>query len=120
MCSASINTTVLVLSHKTIILQDIQNSTHLRKNQNSGSLSFHPFKKFIKDNHFTRIENEMFVVSVRWTRFSAIEEIGMVAAFPQLHDNIEKTGFPLSLSHSTIDRIDILFQDPSVPFYLHF
>lgn len=58
-----------VLSEKTIVLQYIENTTHLAEDEDSGPLRLHRRKQFIKDEHLARVFDEMFVGGIWRARF---------------------------------------------------
>lgn len=58
----------------TVILQDVQHSTHLRKDENARTLCFHGFQKLVKNEHFTGIVNKMLISGERRPGLGAIKD----------------------------------------------
>jgi hypothetical protein len=58
-----------ISSKQTIILQDIENATHLAEYKHTRSLRLHRFEEPIKDDHLSRIFDDMLVSRVWRTRF---------------------------------------------------
>lgn len=58
----------------TVILQDVQHSTHLRKDENARTLCFHGFQKLVKNEHFTGIVNKMLISGERRSGLGAIKD----------------------------------------------
>ena len=56
-------------SELTVVLENVQYPTHLRKDEYTRPLGFHRFQKFVENHHFTGIVNQMFVGGERWTGF---------------------------------------------------
>lgn len=129
----------------TVILQDVQHSTHLRKDENARTLCFHGFQKLVKNEHFTGIVNKMLISGERRSGLGAIKDyigcqqmfeknervkvekkkkkkrltVGVVTTFSELHNNIEQPRLALLFTSHTVDSINILLQKTLVPFPLH-
>jgi len=61
-----------VTTELTVILQNIQYSTHLGEDQNSRSFCLHRFEEFIENDHFTGIINEVLIGREGWSWFLQI------------------------------------------------
>lgn len=59
-------------SELTVILQDIEYSTHLGKDQDSRSLGLHGLEELVENDHFTSIVDKVLVGGERWSRFLQI------------------------------------------------
>lgn len=75
MCRATVNTTICcggpkvrswtpaktetrtISSEKTIILENVENTTHLTENENARAFCFHSFKQLVENDHFARVLN---------------------------------------------------------------
>lgn len=71
-------------SEQAKIFQNIQYPTHLAEDQHSGPFHFHSLEQFVKNDHLSGIFNNVFVGCIGWTRFCAVEEIGMTGDFAKL------------------------------------
>lgn len=93
-------------------MQDVQNPTHLRENEDSRTFLLHGTKYFIKNDHLACIVDDVLVGSIRKARFlmarisvssalkeedlellatySSVEQIGMTRYFTKLHDHIHE------------------------------
>ena len=58
-----------VFSEHAVILEDVKNSTHLRKDENSRSLRLHRFEELVEDQHLSRRVDEVLVGRERRSRF---------------------------------------------------
>lgn len=63
-----------VSTELTVILQDVQHSTHLRKDENPRTLRLHGFEEFVKNDHFTSIVNKMLIGGERRPGLGAIKD----------------------------------------------
>jgi hypothetical protein len=67
--------TQTVTPEQAIILQNIQNATHLAEDKDSRSFCLKGLKELIQNDHLARIFNEVLVRSVRRTWFLANNKI---------------------------------------------
>jgi hypothetical protein len=61
------------LPEQTIVLQYVQHAAHLTENEHSRSFRFQDCEHFVKDDHFARVLDEVYVGSVRRAGFLAFE-----------------------------------------------
>lgn len=74
-----------VSTELTVILQDVQHSTHLRKDEDARTLCFHGFQKLVKNEHFTGVVNKMLISGERRSRLGAIKDcIGCQQMFEEI------------------------------------
>ena len=102
-----------------VIFEYIEHSAHLGKDEDSTSLLLHALEQPIQDLHLSSVVYQMFICSIRWTRFCTIEKVRVVTAFPQLHHDIQQSSLSFLLRSHAIDSIDISLQERLVPFPLH-
>ena len=58
-----------VSPEQTVILHDVQHSTHLTKYQDTRPFDLYGGQQSVQDNHFSAILDEMFVSGIWRTRF---------------------------------------------------
>jgi hypothetical protein len=73
-----------ILSKQTVILQDIQHSTHLTETKDTRSFLLQIRQQLVEDNHLSRVLDGMFVGGVRRTRFGTVEQVGVTGDFAKL------------------------------------
>ena len=93
MGSGSINSAIFVVTKNAVIFKNIEYSAHLREDEDSAPLFLHPGKYFVKHDHLAGIVDKVLVGGVRWTGLSSFEQVRVVAAFSELHDNIQESRF---------------------------
>mmetsp|Transcript_34075 Transcript_34075/g.73803 ORF Transcript_34075/g.73803 Transcript_34075/m.73803 type:complete len:464 (-) Transcript_34075:575-1966(-) len=111
----SVDPAVLVPPEEHVVLQDIEQTGHLREDQHAGSLLLEPRQKLIEENHLTGVLDEVHVRRERWPRLGSLEQVRVVAALPELHDDVEEPA-PLS---SSVDGVNVLLHQVLVPLELH-
>ncbi len=74
-------------------------------------------KKLVKNGQLATILDQVFVCCVRWAGLHTVEEVGVVGALAQLHEDVLQTHF-FNFSSSVYD-VDVLHQDLGVQVTLH-
>lgn len=70
-------------------------------------------QQLVEDSQFAGIDNQMLASGVRWSRFSTIKQIWMIATFTKLHNDVEKTD---SISFTgRVDDVDVFNENLCVP-----
>lgn len=90
-----------VVSEHHVVFEDVENSTHLRENENSGALGLHRCEQLVEDDHLSGVVDNVLVGRVGRSRLGSVEEVGVVAALSELHDDVEQSGLALLLASST-------------------
>ena len=115
----AIDTAVLEVAEDAVVLENVQHATHLREDQDPASLLLHAHEELVQHDHLARVDHEVLVRGVWRSRLGTFEEVRVVAAFAQLHDDVEKPGLGLSLARGSVDGVNVLFQDLLIPPDLH-
>ncbi|RUS91447.1 hypothetical protein EGW08_000771, partial [Elysia chlorotica] len=80
----SIKAAVVIPAPETVVLQDIKHTLHLTILLESG-------QQLIQDDHFAAVFNQMIISCVgSLTWLHAVKQVRVVAAFPQLHEDVEQ------------------------------
>ena len=53
-----------VSTEQAVVLENIEHTTHLTEDEDTGSLLFHRFEEFIQNDHLAGIVDEMFIRGV--------------------------------------------------------
>lgn len=130
MIGVAVDAAVLVAAHAEIVLENVEHARHLRKDQAPRALRFQTLQELVKNDQFTTIiefrynyhtssergeipsSDEVLAFDIRRSRLSAREEVGMVDALAELHQNVRK---PRLGPTRHVDRIQILAQHLLVP-----
>lgn len=140
MCSTSINSTIpctedqeclevdvrlprTVLPEQAEILQDVEHATHLTEDEDSRSFRPEGTKEFVKDDHLSRVINEMLVSGVGRSGFlrrkvrkgvdrsiptyCAIKQVWVACDFAKLHDHIHQAGLSFLFASETCNGMSI-------------
>ena len=107
--SAAVDAAVVEgLRHK-VVLDNVEHARHLTKDEHTVPLGFHTHQQFVHEVHLaTRLVQ---VWAKRWQGavLNVGEEVGVVAALAQLHDDVEDGG-AASLAfrgHCSVDTVDV-------------
>ena len=94
------------IPHHQEVLQNVQHARHLRKNKNSMIPLLQPCQQFIQDFQLAASINQVF--PQRWQRsiLDVRKEVGVVAALPELHHEIQQ-GPARFLSCSALNGRDL-------------
>lgn len=97
----------------TIILKNVKLPGHLTENQHTALLLLQFGQQFVQDHHLAAIVDDVLVSGVRWARLGAIEQVRVVAALTQLHQNVLQA----HLLHfaGTVDYVYVLHQHLGIP-----
>lgn len=130
MCSVAIKSIVGEILPQTIVLQHIQHTCHLAEDEDSRPLLLETREELVQDAHLPAVDHQ---VSVRGeggtytdamhacmshggpdlTRFCTVKQIRVVATFPELHEDIEKSH--LTGLTSAIHNVNVLHQNLGIP-----
>ena len=119
MGGGAIDPAVPVVAKDAVILEDVEDATHLREDQDATALMLHANEELIQHDHLAGVENQVLIRGVGGAWLRSIEQVRMVATLPELHDDVQQPGLRLAASHRPVDGIDVPFQDLLVPIHLH-
>lgn len=77
------------------------------------TLLFQLGQQLVQHHHLSAVDHQVEVSGVRRARLRAIKQVGVVAAFPELHQHVQQTHF-VHLT-SRVQNVNILHQDLGVP-----
>ena len=99
-------------------MKEQKNIKNQPEDKDTGALRLQTSQQLVKQKHFATVLNKMLVRGVRRTWLNAIKQIRMVAALPQLHENVEQA-HALRLRRRRVEQVNILHQDFGVQLPLH-
>ena len=114
--SLTVEAAILVAAPPAIILENVEHSAHLREDENARALRLQLYEQFVEQMQLAAVLDEMLIGRKRRSRLGAVEEIRMIAAFAQMHENIHHARL-LDLA-GAVDNVEILHKNLRVPFAL--
>lgn len=72
----------------------------------------------VKEDHLSTVCDDVLAIGVRRTGLSTLEEVRVVGALAQLHEDVEELHLGL-LARLTVDDVDVTREDLLVPLDLH-
>lgn len=77
------------------------------------TLHFHLGQQLVQHHHLATVHHQVEIGGVRWAWLSPIKQVGMVAALPQLHEDVQQA----HLVHfsSRVQDVDVLHENLCVP-----
>ena len=87
----------------------------MREDENPITLLFESFEQKVQNTELHAVQVQVIPINEGWPWLLAIEEVGVVASFPQLHEHIEH----LLTVIGPVDGVDITSKNLLVRHFLH-
>mmetsp|Transcript_4036 Transcript_4036/g.14085 ORF Transcript_4036/g.14085 Transcript_4036/m.14085 type:complete len:240 (+) Transcript_4036:1586-2305(+) len=106
---------VLMLAVDHVILEDVEQTRHLREDQHARAFFFQPRQELVQEDHLPGVFDDVLAGEVRRSGLRALEQVRVVAALAQLHDHVQK---PRAVAAAVHD-FDVFLQRLFVVVLLH-
>ena len=97
----------------TIILENVKLPGHLTENQHTALLLLQLGQQFVQNHHLAAIVDDVLVGGVWWSGLGTIEQVRVVAALTQLHQNVLQAHL-LNFA-GTVHHVNVLHQHLGIP-----
>lgn len=114
--SAAVNTTITESSHDQVVFQNVQDSRHLGKEEDTVATFLEAFQQLVKEDHLATIFHQVLAQRRKGSIFDSGKEVRMPRTLTKLHHNVENGS---TTTRSPPNRINVANQNITVKLFLH-
>ena len=111
--SLSVEPTVVMSRPSTVVLENVEHARHLTKNQHATTALLELRQQLVHEHHLAAVLRQVPVGGVGRTGLGAVEQVRVVAALAQLHEDVVQAH--LVATSGAVHHVDVLHQDLRVP-----
>ena len=109
----AVEAAVLVARPAAVVLQDVQHARHLAEDQHATTTLLEARQQLVQQHHLAAVLRQVPVGGVGRARLGAVEQVRVVAALAQLHEDVVQAH--LVATSGAVHHVDVLHQDLRVP-----